>query len=37
MARFLCLPLPCCASRVGEELGERNLMVDPRRVLYCQT
>ena len=29
MARFLCLPSPCCASRVGEELGERNLTVDP--------
>ena len=29
MARHLCLPSPCCAPRVGEPLGERNLTIDP--------
>ena len=29
MARLLCLPSPCCAARVGEQLGERRLRIDP--------
>ena len=28
MARLLCLPSPCCAARVGEQLGERGLRID---------
>ena len=28
VARHLCLPSPCCASRVGESLGMRNLTID---------
>jgi hypothetical protein len=29
VARHLCLPSPCCAARVGEPLGMRNLTIDP--------
>ena len=28
VARHLCLPSPCCATRVGESLGMRNLTID---------
>ena len=28
VARHLCLPSPCCAARIGEPLGMRNLTID---------
>ena len=28
VARHLCLPSPCCATRLGEPLGQRNLVID---------
>ena len=28
VARHLCLPSPCCASKVGQPLGMRNLTID---------
>ena len=29
VARFLCLPSPCCQARIGETLDQHGLLVDP--------